>query len=289
MQTTEIPVCSLSLFSEVISDFWMDDLSGLLLRFPILESPHRQNFFMLLFVEEAQGEINIDNNIIRLNDAKVIVIKPRSISGMDIGSKAKGKVICFTEDFFSLRYNNNNDMLGQFSFINQDAKSSVRLSESQKNKWTYLLEIFSEEFKRQRKETPTVLHSYLNIFLFELERLYNPAGFMINSSPKHQKIKEFEKLIDKDFKIKKMPSAYADVLNVSPNYLNKICKEITSYTAGDLIRKRVTIEAQRLIHFTSYSVNEIADQLGFENTSYFVTFFKKQTSKTPEQFRRAPH
>lgn len=284
MQLSEIPVRGLGLFSEDNSHFWMDNLAGLLQRFPQLEYPHRQDFFMLLFIDDAQGEISIDNQKVRLDSPKVIVIKPRRISSIDINRKAKGKIICFTEDFFSLPYSNS--IVDQFDFLNDASKVFVRISEEEKNKWIYLLEIFLKEFKLHKRESMKVLGSYLNILLFDLDRLYDPSGFAVSSSLKHNKIKEFEKLIDKDFKMKKMPSAYADLLNVTPNYLNKICKEVTNYTAGDLIRRRIVIEAQRLIHFTNYSINEIADQLGFENASYFVTFFKRQTSKTPEQFRR---
>lgn len=284
MQISEIPDRNLNLFTGDESHFWMDKTANLLQRFPFLEYPHRQDFFMLLFIDDAEGEISIDNQKIRLDSAKVIVIKPRCISSIDINRKAKGKIICFTEDFFSLRYNNN--ILDQFSFLDDTSKLFVRLSEEEADKWEYLLEIFFKEFNLHRRESAKVLRSYLNILLFDLERLYDPSGFVVNNSPKQQKIKEFEKLIDKDFKIKKMPAAYADLLNVTPNYLNKICKEVTNYTAGDLIRKRIVIEAQRLIHFTNYSINEIADQLGFENASYFITFFKRQTNKTPEQFRR---
>lgn len=284
MQTSEIPLCGLSLFIDDDSHFWMDNPANLLQRFPLLEYPHRQDFYMLLFIEHAEGEISIDNQKIRLDNAKVIIIKPRCISSIDISKKAKGKIICFTEDFFSLRYNNN--ILEQFSFLHETSKLFVRLNDEQRNKWIYLLEIFFKEFSLHKKESVKVLRSYLNILLFDLDRLYDPMGFVLNNSPKQQKVKEFEKLIDKDFKLKKMPAAYADLLNVTPNYLNKICKEVTNYTAGDLIRKRIVIEAQRLIHFTNYSINEIADQLGFENASYFVTFFKRQTSTTPEQFRR---
>lgn len=284
MQVPEIPVCGLDLFTNSESHFWMDNLMNLLQRFPVLEYPHRQDLFMLIFIDHAQGEIHIDNQKIRLDSAKVIAIKPRCISSIDINRKAKGKIICFTEDFFSLRYNNN--ILEQFSFLQDASKLFLRLNEEEKNKCMYLLEIFFKEFRLHRTESVKVLRSYLNILLFDLERLYNPLGFVVNTSPKQQKIKEFEKLIDKDFKLNKMPAAYADLLNVTPNYLNKICKEVTNHTAGDLIRKRIIIEAQRLIHFTNYSINEIADQLGFENASYFVTFFKRQTSKTPEQFRR---
>ncbi|MFC4478879.1 helix-turn-helix domain-containing protein [Flavobacterium chungangensis] len=284
MQISEIPERSLRLFTGDESHFWMDNITNLLQRFPLLEYPHRQNFFMLLFIDDAAGEISVDNQKVRLDSAKVIAVKPRCISFIDINRKAKGKIICFTEDFFSLRYNNN--ILDQFSFLHDTSKLFVRLSEEEANKWKYLLEIFFKEFSLHRKESVKVLRSYLNILLFDLERLYNPSGFVVNNSPKQQKVKEFEKLIDKDFKLKKMPAAYADLLNVTPNYLNKICKEVTNYTAGDLIRKRIVIEAQRLIHFTNYSINEIADQLGFENASYFITFFKRQTNKTPEQFRR---
>jgi len=285
MQTTEIPVCDFGLFGDDVRHFWMDDLNSLLQHFPILEDPHKQHFFMMLFIDDAKGEVSIDNQKINLDGSKVIVIKPRSISSIYINSKAKGKIICFTDDFFSLRYNNN--VLNQFSFLYNASKSFVRLNEKEKNKWVYLLEIFFQEFKFQKRETVKILRSYLNIFLFELERLSNPQGYVPDSTMKQQKVREFEKLIDLHFKFKKMPSAYADLLNISPNYLNKICKEISNCTAGDLIRKRIILEAQRLLHYTNHSVNEIADQLGFESTSYFVTFFKKQINNTPEQFRKA--
>jgi AraC family transcriptional activator of pobA len=284
MQTLDLSVCDIGLFGNNVRHFWLDDLNGLLQKFPELEFPHKQDFYILIIAEEAEGEIIIDNHKIRLDSAKAIVIKPRCINRIDINRKAKGKIICFTEDFFSLRYNNN--ILYQFSFLQRDAKPFIRLSDEQKDRWSLLLSLIADEHNLKKRETKKVLRSYLNIILFELERLYNPVGFLKSKNIKQEKVHEFELLIDKHFEIKKLPSAYAELLNVSPNYLNKICKEETGQTAGDLIRKRITIEAQRLLHYTFYSINEIADKLGFENTSYFITFFKKQTETTPEQFRK---
>jgi len=103
---------------------------------------------------------------------------------------------------------------------------------------------------------------------------------------KKEKLHKFEGLIDKHFRDEKLPSFYADLLSISTNYLNKICREENGQTAGEIIRRRITIEGQRLLHYTNCSVNEIAGQLGFENVSYFVTFFRKQTNLTPEQFRK---
>lgn len=156
----------------------------------------------------------------------------------------------------------------------------------QQQKLDILLQLIQEEYRLKKNETTKVIRSYLNIFLFELERLYKPFGTIKNRNTKNDKIQEFEKLIEINFTSKKLPSAYATMLNVSANYLNKLCKEETGQTAGDLIRKQIVMEAQRFLHFTNHSVNEIADKLGFDNVSYFVTFFKKQTHKTPEQFRK---
>jgi AraC-like DNA-binding protein len=284
MQTKELTVCNIGMFGDGVRHFWLNELSGLLEKFPELEFPHKQDFYTLIIVEEAEGEIIIDNQKIRLDSPKVIIIKPRCINNIDINRKAKGTIICFTEDFFSLRYNNN--ILYQFSFLQSEAKPYVRLTNEQKKKWDVLLKLLSDEYILQRRETKKVLRSYLNIILFELERLYNPTGFVKEKNIKLQKVQEFEQLIDKYFETKKLPSAYAELMHLSPNYLNKICKEETEQTASDLIRKRITIEAQRLLHYTNYSVKEIADKLGFDNYSYFVTFFKKQSGTTPEQFRK---
>jgi AraC-like DNA-binding protein len=280
----DFPVLTIRTFGEAVSLFYMDDLSCFLEKYPIFEIMHKQDFYMIVFIEEADGELWLDDQKIRLDQAKVVIIQPHYLSCMDVNRQAKGRVICFTEDFFSLRYNNN--ILYQFSFLQRAAKPYVRLGELEREKWKTLLTFTWQEFKANQKDCKVVLRSYLNILLFEMERLSLPSVNPKTKNIKREKIHEFEILIDKFFSVKKLPSDYAALLNISPNYLNKICKEETGQTAGDLIRKRIVIEAQRLLYHSSLSVAEIANELGFDTPSYFVTFFKNQTAITPEQFRK---
>jgi AraC-like DNA-binding protein len=284
MQTLELNVCNIDMFGGEKSNFWMGDLRGVLEKYPTLEYPNRHNFYSILFIEEGQGQVEIDNRTIRIESSKVVVVKPRSICKIDINQDAKGKMVCFTKDFFSLRYNNN--ILDQFSFLKRDANEFIRLTKDDLAHWKILLNLFEGEYILQKKETKNILRSYLNILLFELDRYYVPVVFTKSTNVKVEKIHVFEELIEQHFQTKKFPSDYAEMMNITANYLNKICKEETGQTSGDLIRKRIMVEAKRLLHYTNDAINEIADKLGFENTSYFITFFKKEAEFTPEYFRK---
>jgi len=283
---TDLPVCSMELFGNDVRQFWMEDLVELLVKYPNFEFPHRTSFFLLLLIDHAQGEISIDDQKIRLDESKAIIIKPYCINSIDINRAAKGKIICFTEDFFSLRYNNN--VLQKFGFNARQGKNFFRITELQKERWVLLMNLMQDEFSNKKQDWITVIRSYLNILLFEFDRSCN-SGF----SPvfrikniRQDKVFEFENLIEKHFLAIKLPSEYAEKLHLTANYLNKICKEERGQTAGALIRKRLIIEAQRLLQYTNLSINEIADKLGFDNSSYFITVFKRETSFPPDKYRR---
>jgi AraC family transcriptional activator of pobA len=46
-------------------------------------------------------------------------------------------------------------------------------------------------------------------------------------------------------------------------------------------------EAQSLLKHSDWNINQIATALGFEEASYFVNFFRKNTGKTPGHSRAA--
>lgn len=46
-------------------------------------------------------------------------------------------------------------------------------------------------------------------------------------------------------------------------------------------------DAKRLLQATDLNVSEIADRLGFSNSSFFGRYFKKNAGMTPLAFRQA--
>lgn len=100
MQTIENSVCNMEMFDGNSKHFWTSDLLGLLENFPQLELPHKSDFYTLLYIEEGEGMVLIDNHKIRIEESKVIIIPPRCINSIEINKSAKGKIICFNENFF---------------------------------------------------------------------------------------------------------------------------------------------------------------------------------------------
>ena len=72
---------------------------------------------------------------------------------------------------------------------------------------------------------------------------------------------------------KKTVKDYAKMLNITPNYLNTITKSEAGKTAGEVIRGKTILEAQRMLIFTTSSISEIAYKLNFEDNSYFWKLF----------------
>ena len=159
---------------------------------------------MILFIEKAEGEINIDNTFYRLEDSKVFCIRPNSVTSIDINKYAKGSLVCFTEDFFSLRYNNN--VLYQFHFLKKHVEQQIRLKSEEVTKWKVIISMMQEELQHSEKGYEKVLRSYLNIILFDLDRRYKPHRLTEKITSKEEKIVQFEKLVESHYTKHKNPS-----------------------------------------------------------------------------------
>ncbi|NJO89493.1 MAG: AraC family transcriptional regulator [Chloroflexia bacterium] len=98
-------------------------------------------------------------------------------------------------------------------------------------------------------------------------------------------LNEFRKALNNKFSELKTSKEFAQLLNISPNYLNAICKDIYNKTVSEIIQERIMLEAKRLLSHTGLSVSEISYKLGFKDNSYFGRYFKKATGLPPEKFR----
>ena len=107
------------------------------------------------------------------------------------------------------------------------------------------------------------------------------------TSTRHKRVFEmFVDLVEKYHNKERSVGFYADKLCVSSKYLSQIIKNVSGFSAPDIINKYVVLEAQHLLRHTDMSVKEIADQLNFPNHSFFYKYFKSHTGCTPNAYRQ---
>jgi AraC-like DNA-binding protein len=74
-------------------------------------------------------------------------------------------------------------------------------------------------------------------------------------------------------------------LNVSANSLNQAVKEILGKTAKEIISERIIEEAKKQLKYSANDISEIAYNIGFEEPTHFIRFFKKHTACTPKEYK----
>lgn len=80
---------------------------------------------------------------------------------------------------------------------------------------------------------------------------------------------------------------YADKIYLSPRYLGSIVKKISGYTVKEWIDKAIIMEAKVMLKHSDLPVNRIADELNFDNYSFFSRYFRRLTGMSPQQYRES--
>ncbi len=84
-------------------------------------------------------------------------------------------------------------------------------------------------------------------------------------------------------------SALADRLYLSPNYLSQTFKRYSGETIIQYLEDLRMIDAKRALEHTSFTIHQIASEIGYSNAAYFSTIFKKHYGVSPREWRNSYH
>jgi AraC-like DNA-binding protein len=254
----------------------------------VFRRAHRHNYYMMLVTTAGRGSQLIDFHSFPVQPGRVFLMYPGMIHAWEEEEGVKGYLIFFNADFFSLRYNTN--VLLDFPFFSSsyvlpfvDIPAGPDFERVRQ-----LAEWALEVYNRTDPEKEIYLRSYLNLLLLEAKRYYiaDEDAEVGQNNHGRRLVKNFERLIDRHYDQIRSVSAYARMLQLTPNYLNTVCKAVVGRSAGELIRHRVMLEARRMLLHEDKTVAEVGNALSFEDNAYFCRFFKKYEGQSPDKFRK---
>ena len=107
------------------------------------------------------------------------------------------------------------------------------------------------------------------------------------NSIEEELVSSFLKHLESEYKVMHKVSEYAQLLNVSPRKLNDSIKIYYGVSVKELISSKLYIEIAKLLQFSSYSIKEIAYQLGFKSPYQLSNFFSKANGSSPLEYRNS--
>lgn len=131
-----------------------------------------------------------------------------------------------------------------------------------------------------------MLQMQLKRILILCTRMYKKQGTMgFIDDNQHDLVREFNFLVEKNFRELHSVADYAELLHKSPKTITNTFKKIGEKSPLQAIHNRIILESKRLLHYTRKDISEIAYELNFENVQGFSRFFKKQVGISPSDFR----
>lgn len=272
-----------SLSSRFAIDFLKEDKEGE----GITVEAHRHDYYHIMYFENGTGQHVIDFKTFEVKPYSIFFISPGQVHALEVDKDVEGYVISFNSDFFLM--NDSVQKLMDYPFFHSLSNDPVIYLSNSNEKIQYLLKDMYGEFFSDERGKDKLLKSLMEILLIRSSRIYEQAE--IQGAPMHltYQLRKLEALVDTHFKEYKMLNDYANLMHISPQHLNSLCKKGINKTVTNLVHERTLTEAKRILLFTDNSITDIADELGFTDKSYFMRFFKKNTGITADSYRKQKH
>lgn len=247
-----------------------------------LALPVRKNdLFVITRFIKGSGTLTVDHSPYPIQAGSVFIIHPHSDYTLDTAGEAdlEGWSLSIQENYLHQAGSNLLELIFGLRNI-----SWFPVPKDNGEKLDQLFYYLQAELHTKSPDADPVINAYLTILLSEFVKLSADAA--TDRSLHDPRYDEFLDLVNKEFREIRDVETYAAMIHISSKQLNRICKEASGRTPGQLLDLRIHLEASRLLHYTNRSVKEISYDLGFGQPSYFIKFYRRIGHQTPHQYRQ---
>ncbi|MFO7977403.1 MAG: helix-turn-helix transcriptional regulator [Bacteroidales bacterium] len=197
----------------------------------------------------------------------------------------KGWVLQFSREFFRNQYLEGLNINHADLFMVGNQLPSIVLSPKIGQRVHSLAEMIAEVLQSQIPNREQAASALLKSMLVYCDSSCNIRVSHHSNSHHLRMVSAFKHQVSRHFHEKHHVADYAEMLNVSPKYLNQVVKTVMGVTAKSIIAEQILIQACRDLKFSNESIKEIALNLGFSEPEHFSNFFKKSTGGSPSDYR----
>lgn len=249
----------------------------------MIQDLHRHDFYFILLVYRGIGIHEIDFVEYPITDKSISIMRPGQVHRLELKAGSEGYWLAFNNDFQPLSSTRNKGLLRGIA-----RRSLYKPGEKNIDVLCACFKSMLDEYRSGEIGFEEVIKATFDVLLIQLLRSQqNDQDASVTAGQYQQeKLQEFLDLLEANIRTKKQVAAYAEMMNLSSFQLNSITKSLVGKKVAELIEDQILLEAKRYLLGTPNQVAQIASQLGYEDISYFIRFFRKRIGVTPEAFRK---
>lgn len=250
---------------------------------------HRhRDLYQVVLIDSGAGQVSFDLRSKTFSGKTLIVVPPLVVHSFSYSVRSFGRILTISEDYvreLSSFLGNEASVLDSLSnslvlLLNDDFRDDFDLLSQS-------FDAIQDNLQSKRRRAGAVLSaSMLSIFGVIREHALEVAAPSLETQRRRMLYNNFRTLLEEHFREQLSIAEYANMMSIAERTLHRACKDVTGSSPLKIAHRRVVLEAQRLLLYSSLSIGEIAYHLGFSDPSSFSRFFVDQMDEPPQTFRR---
>ncbi len=255
------------------------------------EMPYNKRTYYKISLIKGQNRVEYADKVIHIDDCAILFASPKiSYNYTHKNDEQSGHFCVFTKDFLPM--NKTGMELDNLPVFAPQSDFIFQISSEQFLQFEAIFLKMHDEINSDYLYKYDLLRNYV-MELIHFGQKLKPILPVKSKTAASRTTTLFIELLERQFPIEnssqllklRTPADYAGILGVHVNHLNKVLKETTGKTTGEIIGSRMFQEAKTLLSRTHWNVSEVAFTMGFEEVAHFSNFFKKHSGQSPQQFR----
>ena len=249
-------------------------------------APHRHDSLYQIFML-TKGEVvtSIDGRETKCVAPTLVFVPPMTVHGFKYKENSDGHVLTILDTAFDSFLSHSPDLQARFKgpfVISRD------LTPGQSEEIDRVFEEMAQEFHNSKPGGLQALHALTSQILVKLARTKSFfLGSTIDKGGSEAAIaSRFIEAVDEHYTEHQGNEFYASLLGISEAKLIRVSNSVIGMPPKKVITNRVILEAKRSLVYTSLTCAQIGHFLGFDDPAYFSRYFKRNTGKSPADYRK---
>ena len=243
--------------------------------------------YQILWLEIGVKNIEIDFEELESLPCSIIFLHPGKEVNLRFDClQPKGWILRFSYDYFKQQYLDGFHIQHADIYFSSGEIPRIVLSPKIGDRINSLAEMISEVMQSDIPNKEVAASSLLKTLLVYCDSKCNLRVTSGSNNHYMSIVSRFKQLVSQNLETFHQVADYADMMHLSPKYLNNVVKEVMGITAKYVISEQLLIRSCRDLKFSNLSIKEISIQLGFSEPEHFSNFFKKNMGCSPLAYRQ---